>query len=144
MAILCTLRVFARNLLKESAWRNIFIFSFWCLTWSLNSDLTSNKSIHYLLDNGDFKILCRRSLANTWRGWESPDAIFYVSQTYSNMDLTMELNILILVCLDITLRALIMWIVTAADEPQIWSIIIPMTATDYCDFDLTVFPCLFL
>ena len=31
MAILFTFRVFARNLLIDSRWRNIFIFSFWCL-----------------------------------------------------------------------------------------------------------------
>ena len=53
MAILFTLRVFARNLLRESSRINIFIFSFWCLTCDLNSGLTSNKPTHYLLDYGD-------------------------------------------------------------------------------------------
>ena len=42
MAILFTLRVFARNLMSGSPRRYIFIFSFWCLTWGLKSDLTSN------------------------------------------------------------------------------------------------------
>ena len=51
IAILFTLRVFARNLLRESRWRSIFIFSFWCL----NSGLTSNKPTDYLLDYGDLK-----------------------------------------------------------------------------------------
>ena len=39
MAILFTLRAFKRNLLKWSRRRNIFIFSFWCLTCDLNSAL---------------------------------------------------------------------------------------------------------
>ena len=46
MVILFTLRVLARNLLGESRPRNIFIFSFWCLTWGLKTDLTSNKPTH--------------------------------------------------------------------------------------------------
>ena len=36
---------------------SIFIFSFCCLTWCLNSDLTSNKPTHYLLDYGDSYLL---------------------------------------------------------------------------------------
>ena len=54
MAIFFTFRVFARNLLKGSHRRNIFILSFLCLTWALNLGLTSNKPTHYLLDYGDF------------------------------------------------------------------------------------------
>ena len=54
MAILLALKVFIRNLLRGSCQRrNIFILSFLCLTWDLNSGLTSNKPIHYLLDYGD-------------------------------------------------------------------------------------------
>ena len=53
MAILFTLRVFARNLLRRSRRRNIFIFSYWCLTWGLNSGFTSNKPTHYLLNYGN-------------------------------------------------------------------------------------------
>ena len=56
MAILFTFRDFDRNLLRVSRRSNIFIFSFWCLTLGLNSDLTSNKPTHYLLDYGDFKL----------------------------------------------------------------------------------------
>ena len=48
IAGLITLRVFARNLLKESRRRNIFIFSFCCLTWSLNSGLASTKPTNTL------------------------------------------------------------------------------------------------
>ena len=53
MAILFTPRVFTRNLLRRSRQRNIFIFSFWCLTWYLNSDLMPNNPKHYLLDFDD-------------------------------------------------------------------------------------------
>ena len=54
MAILFTLRVFARNLLKEVAEE---IFSFSCLTWGLKRSYTSNKPIHNPLDYGDFMLL---------------------------------------------------------------------------------------
>ena len=54
MAILFPPRIFVRNLLRGSRRRNIFIFSFWCLSWDLNSDLTSNKPTHYLLYYRDF------------------------------------------------------------------------------------------
>ena len=47
---------FFRNLLRASRERNIFIFSFWYLTWGLNRGLSSNKPIHYPLDYGDFRI----------------------------------------------------------------------------------------
>ena len=48
-------RVFAINLPRRSQRQNIFffIFSFWCLTWSLKRGLTSNKPTHYLWDYGD-------------------------------------------------------------------------------------------
>ena len=42
-----------RNLLRWSCRRNIFTFSFWYLTWDLNSVLRCNKTIHYLLDYGN-------------------------------------------------------------------------------------------
>ena len=35
--------------------RNIFLFSFWSLTWDGNPGLTSNKSTHYQLNYGDLK-----------------------------------------------------------------------------------------
>ena len=44
-----TLRVFATNLLRGSCRRNIFIFSFWCVTWDTYPSFTSNKPSHYLL-----------------------------------------------------------------------------------------------
>ena len=56
MASLFTLRVSARNLLRGSHRRNIFIFSFWCLTWDLNSGITSNKPRHNLLHYGDLRM----------------------------------------------------------------------------------------
>ena len=57
MAILFTLRVFARNLLRENHRRNIFCILFWCLVRGSNPGFTSNKPIHYLLDHGDFRTL---------------------------------------------------------------------------------------
>ena len=56
MVILFILTVCTRYQVKGIPWRNIFIFSFWCLTWGLSSGLTSNKLIHYILDYGDFNI----------------------------------------------------------------------------------------
>ena len=55
MAILFPLRVFDKNLLRESHRRNIFfIFRFcWsCLTWALNRGLTANMRTQYLLGYG--------------------------------------------------------------------------------------------
>ena len=44
--ILFAPRFFARNLMRSSQRRYIcFIFSFWCLTWGLNSGLTPNKPL---------------------------------------------------------------------------------------------------
>ena len=57
MAILFTLRVFARNLLRGNRRRNIFRISFWCLAWDSNPGLSSNKPTHYLLDHGDFMLI---------------------------------------------------------------------------------------
>ena len=56
MAILFTLRVFARNLLRGNRRRNTFRISFWCLAWDSNPGFSSNKPTHYLLDHGDFKL----------------------------------------------------------------------------------------
>ena len=60
MAILFDLRVFARNLLRESSRRNTFCISFRCLVWGSNPNFTSNKPTHYLLDYGDF--MCTKYL----------------------------------------------------------------------------------
>ena len=49
-AILFTLSVFARNLLKGNRWKTAFCILFWCLVWGSNSNLMSNKPTHYLLD----------------------------------------------------------------------------------------------
>ena len=56
MASLFTLRVFARNMLKEIAEEIIFFFhvSFRCLTWDTNPGFSFNKPTHCLLDYGDF------------------------------------------------------------------------------------------
>ena len=54
MAFVFTLRVFARNLLRENRRRNTFRISFWCLAWDSNHGFTSYKPTHYLLDHGDF------------------------------------------------------------------------------------------
>ena len=52
-AILYSLRVLARYLLRENWCRtNIFLN-----IWNLNHSLTSNRPIHYLLDYGDYKSL---------------------------------------------------------------------------------------
>ena len=50
MAILFTLRVFARNLLSGNRRSNTFRISFWCLAWNSNPGFLSNKPTHYLLD----------------------------------------------------------------------------------------------
>ena len=54
--VIFTLRVFPRNLLRGNRERNIYFFhiSFWCLIWDTSPGFMSNKSIHYLLDYGDF------------------------------------------------------------------------------------------
>ena len=72
MAILFTLRFFARNLLIGNRWRNTFCvlfwylawgsnsgitfnnISFWCLAWGLITGLTHNKATHFLLDYGTY------------------------------------------------------------------------------------------
>ena len=60
MAILFTLRVFARNLLRENRQRNTFRILFWCPAWDSNPGFSSNKPTHYLLDHGDFIMLTLR------------------------------------------------------------------------------------
>ena len=54
MAILFTLRVFARNLLRGNCRRKTFCILFWCLAWGSNPGFTSNKPTHYLLDHRAF------------------------------------------------------------------------------------------
>ena len=54
MAILFTLRVFARILLRGNRRKNTFCISFWFLAWDSNTGFSSNKPTHYLLDHGDF------------------------------------------------------------------------------------------
>ena len=54
IAILFTLRVFARILLRGNHRRNTFRISFWCLAWDANPGFSSNKPTHYLLDHRDF------------------------------------------------------------------------------------------
>ena len=49
MAILFTLRVFARNLLGGNRRRNTFRILFWCLAWGSNPGFSSNMPTHYLL-----------------------------------------------------------------------------------------------
>ena len=56
-AILFTLRIFARNLLRGDRRRNTFRISFWCLAWDSNPGFSSNKPTQYLLDHGDFLYL---------------------------------------------------------------------------------------
>ena len=56
IAILFTLRVFARNLLRGNRRRNTFDILFWCLAWGSIPGFTSNMATHYLLDYGDFNI----------------------------------------------------------------------------------------
>ena len=57
MAILFTLRVFARNLLRGNRRRNTFRISFWCLAWDFNAGFWYNKPTHYLLDHANFWFL---------------------------------------------------------------------------------------
>ena len=53
MAILFTLRVFARNLLRGNRRRNTFCILFWCLAWGSNPGFMSNKPTHCLLHYGE-------------------------------------------------------------------------------------------
>ena len=59
MAVLYTLRIFARNLLRESRRRNIFLFYFIFDDWPgiRTQAFGSNKPTHYLLDHGDFEFI---------------------------------------------------------------------------------------
>ena len=57
MAILFTLRVFARN-----RRRNTFRISLWCLAWGSNPGFSSDKPTHYLLGHGDFVKSAARKL----------------------------------------------------------------------------------
>ena len=62
MAILFTLRVFAKNLLRGNRRRNTFRILFWCLAWASNPGFSSNMPTHYFLDYGDNNIVLQRSL----------------------------------------------------------------------------------
>ena len=69
MAILFTLWVFARNLLRESLPKKYFFilrFIWECLTWGLNRDLTPNKSVFYVQDYGDFIIRLHTYIIHNW------------------------------------------------------------------------------
>ena len=68
MAILFTLRVFARNLLRGSRRRNTFCILFWCLAWGSNPGFSSNKPTHHLLDHGDFPTLLYGNTFSNWKG----------------------------------------------------------------------------
>ena len=57
MAILLTLRVFFKNLLKGNYRRNTFRILFWCLAWASNPVFSSNKPKHYLLHHGNYTTL---------------------------------------------------------------------------------------
>ena len=54
VAILFTLRAFARDLLRGNDQRNTFCILFWILAWGLNPGFTFNKPTHNLLEHGDF------------------------------------------------------------------------------------------
>ena len=58
MAVLFTLRDFAKNLLKGNCQRNTFCILFWCLAWGSNPGSTFNKLTHYQLDCGDYIMTC--------------------------------------------------------------------------------------
>ena len=72
-AILFTLRVFTRNLLRGNRWRNTFRISFWCLAWDLNPGFSSNKPTHYLLDHGDFRVFTDSLQLRTIRNLQQTD-----------------------------------------------------------------------
>ena len=78
MPIVFTFSVLVKNLLRGSRRRNIFIFSFRCLTWGLNLGLTSNKSTHYLLDYGK-PIEPTQCTASSYNYQEEPLTIFNAS-----------------------------------------------------------------
>ena len=87
--ILITLRVCARNLLQGSRWRNIFRFSFWYLTWGLNSAFTSNKPTHNLLNYLKYsptKMYCLMCLwsASSYIQYRSLQSLSGLRLSYSN------------------------------------------------------------
>ena len=78
MAILFALRLFARNLLRGSRRRNIFIFWYWCLTWDLNLGLTSYKPTHYLLDHDDLNTTRVYKILTTQERVQRVTKIYYI------------------------------------------------------------------
>ena len=82
MAILFTLRVFARNLLRGNRRRNSFRISFWNLAWDSNPVFSSNKPTHYLLDHGDFRnyTLHKYWSSNPWK--KSDVCIGFIRMSY--------------------------------------------------------------
>ena len=93
MAILFTLRVFARDLLRGNRRRNNFCISFWCLAWDSNPSFSSNKPTHYQLDHGDFQMSLQPKFNHVWFpihsvAWEPPNIMWskYVL-VYQNIEL---------------------------------------------------------
>ena len=56
MAILFSLRVLARNLLRGNRRKNAFCILFWHMACRSNPGYTSNKPTHYLLGHDDFNM----------------------------------------------------------------------------------------
>ena len=85
-----SITIFPEICWEGSRRKNIFIFSFWCLTWGLNSCLTSNKPTHYLLDYGDFTFIsfCANiaQLIIVVRTWDHKfsDKMYFLDPYFSN------------------------------------------------------------
>ena len=71
MAILFTLRVFARNLLRGNRRWNTFRISFWCLAWDSNPGFSSNKPTHYLLDR------CKLTIVDFGNIWQEVQCLLF-------------------------------------------------------------------
>ena len=65
MAILFTLRVFARNQQSPRAEEILLYILFWCLAWGSNLGFTSNKPTHYLLGYG--KVYVRATVKSSFK-----------------------------------------------------------------------------
>ena len=92
IAILFTLRVFARNLLRGNRRRNTFRISIWCLAWGSNPGFSSNKPTHFLLDHGDFAGLISPAISKLFQnsflnrisfGWNlQAETVWHVQRLY--------------------------------------------------------------
>ena len=79
LQFLFTLRVFARNRLRENCRRNTYRTLFWCLAWRSNPSFSSNKPTRYLLDRGDYNLTCSNYVSALFTKTFSSSKVMIVS-----------------------------------------------------------------